>query len=157
MTVLRRSRAVVERIISTMGGRKRPVRIGGLVALILIVIVAASPPTLAQIRPEVRDRVIPAAVQIAIIAEVTENGVTGPLALPVGSGTIVSASGQILTAGHVVDMTEHRRMLDSWEAQAAAAGQTLAFVLDLELVLTATSDGISAPQPRYTATIIERV
>ena len=102
---------------------KRPVRIGGLVALILALVVAASPPTLAQVRPEVRDRVIPAAVQIAIVGEVTDNGVTEPLALPMGSGTIVSATGQILTAWHVVNMAEHRRMLDAWETQAAADGQ----------------------------------
>src|SRR5215203_210086 len=98
MTASRRSHVVPEPIVWTRRRPRRPVRIGGLVALILALVVAASPPTLAQMSPEVRDRVIPAAVQIAIVGEVTDNGVTEPLALPVGSGTIVSASGQILTA-----------------------------------------------------------
>ena len=115
MTVSRRSRAVPEPIVWTRRRPRRPVRIGGLVALILALVVAASPPTLAQVRPEVLDRVLPAVVQIAIVGEVTDNGVTEPLALPMGSGTIVSANGQILTAWHVVDMAEHRRMLDAWE------------------------------------------
>ena len=153
MAVSRRSRAVPAPIVWPRRRSRRPVRIGGLVALILALVVAASPPTLAQVRPEVLDRVIPAVVQIAIVGEVTDNGVTGPLALPMGSGTIVSASGQILTAGHVVDMAEHRRMLDAWETEAAADGQTLSFELDEESVLIATSDGITAPQPRYIATI----
>src|SRR4051794_2155456 len=120
MAVLRRSRAVVELIISTRRRRRHPVRTSGLIAVIFALVVAAPSPTLSQMSPNVRDRVIPAAVQIAITGEVTDNGVTRPLALPMGSGTIVSASGQILTAAHVVDMTEHRRMLDGLETQATA-------------------------------------
>ena len=151
--VSRRSGRMPQPIVRSERRLKRPVRTGGLVALILALLVAATPPTLALKRPEVRDRVIPTAVQIAITGEVTDNGVTGPLALPMGSGTIVSATGHILTAAHVVDMTSHRRMLDSLETQAAADGHTLSFELDLESVLIATSDGLSPPHPRYTATI----
>src|SRR5687768_15912059 len=120
MTVSPRSRALPEPILWAMRRPRRPGRIGGIVALILALVLAASPPTLAQVRPEVLDRILPAVVQIAIVGEVTDNGVTSPLALPMGSGTIVSASGQILTAAHVVDMAAHRRMLDAWEAEAAA-------------------------------------
>src|SRR5829696_2135672 len=153
MTASLRARSVLTLSVSVRRRSRHPVRVAGLVAFILAIVVATLSPTLAQMSPEVRDRVIPAAVQIAIVGEVTEDGVTGPLALPAGSGTIVSASGLILTAAHVVNMTEHRRMLDSLETQAAADGHTLSFVLDLESVLIATSDGITPPQPRYIATI----
>jgi hypothetical protein len=152
MTLSRWSRALPESILWAVRRPRRPVRIGGLVALILALVVAASPATLAQVRPEVLDRVLPAVVQILIVGEVTENGVTEPQVLATGSGAIVSASGQILTAWHVVDMAAHRRVLDARATQAAAEGRDVSIKLE-EVVLIATSDGITAPQPRYIASI----
>src|SRR5215207_1922162 len=49
----------------------------------------------AQADPAVRDRVVPAAVEIAILVDVTSDEVTTPQALPVGSGSIVSSDGLI--------------------------------------------------------------
>jgi len=52
---------------------------------------------LTQIDPQVRDRVVPAVVEIAILYDLTQDGVTEPSNyLPMGSGTIVSPDGLIL-------------------------------------------------------------
>jgi hypothetical protein len=123
------------------------------VALILALVVATSPPTLAQVRPEVLDRVVPAVVQIAIMFGVTTNGVTEPHFQPMGSGTVVSASGHILTNWHVFNMIAHQATLDAIEAQAATQGQQLTFELDDQYLLVLTSDGLTPPEPRYFAQI----
>src|SRR5215207_2674564 len=65
----------------------------------------------AQINPQIRDRVVPAVVEIAIIFDVTENGTTESQFQPIGSGTLISPDGMILTNHHVIDMTAHRAQL----------------------------------------------
>ena len=68
-----------------------------LALLVALVLGAPASVVLAQIDPQVRDRVVPAIVEIAIVLDVTENGTTEPQFLPVGSGTIISPDGLILT------------------------------------------------------------
>jgi hypothetical protein len=97
--------------------------------------------------------VIPAAVQIALVFDVTSNGVTESLFQPMGSGTVVSADGVILINWHVIDMAAHRATFDEFVAQAAAEGLNFTYDLDEELVLILTSDGLTPPEPRYVAEI----
>ena len=93
-----------------------------ILALSFALTVLPNSQSLAQVVPEVRDRVIPAAVQIVVIADATSDGVTEPTVVLTGSGTIVSSTGHILTNWHVVEMATHRQVLDDWEAQAAREG-----------------------------------
>lgn len=110
----------------------------------------------AQIDPQVRDRVVPAIVEIALDIDMTENGTTSAQYLPVGSGTIVSPDGFVLTNWHVVDMDAHRADLDAWEAQAVEDGKSLTFVLNEDRVLLLGTDGTGVPQPTYIAEVVAK-
>jgi S1-C subfamily serine protease len=109
---------------------------------------------LAQLDPTVRDRVLPAAVQIAIIVKSTENGIEEWIYVPVGSGTVISPNGFILTNRHVIDMDAHRDELARWVT--GNAGDDLTLDLDEDEVLILRASGNRAPEPLYRARIAEQ-
>jgi S1-C subfamily serine protease len=125
-----------------------------LIVLTLVLSLAASAPVAAQVDPAIRDRVVSAAVQIAITADVTENGTTSPQFFPVGSGTIISPDGLVLTNWHVIDMKAHRDRFAQWEQEAAASGTSLAIKLEERGVMILTSPDGGVPEPAFLAEIV---
>jgi hypothetical protein len=125
----------------------------GSINVVLGASAAASAPN-AQVDPAVRDRVLPAAVQIAVIVEATENGVARSEYVPVGSGTIVSPAGLILTNWHVVDAAAYRQELQASEAHATADGVELTLELNGSQFLILTTERGDVPEPRYRAVVV---
>lgn len=149
-----RRRPIVSALRVVLGPRRfeiPPICIAVILSFALLL--AAGSPGSAQIRPEVRDRVVPAVVQIWVMAEVTERGVVRTEPVFSGSGTLISPTGQILTNWHVVDMAEHRSTLDAMEDEFAASGQPISARLLDDAVLVLTSNGESLPEPRYIAEV----
>jgi outer membrane protein assembly factor BamB/S1-C subfamily serine protease len=108
----------------------------------------------AQLDPGVRDRVLSASVQIAMQVETTEHGQTRPEFVPVGSGTVVSPAGLILTNWHVVDVAALRAQLDLWEEQAERSGDSLVFVLNEDDFLILATEGAQEPKPMFVAEVM---
>lgn len=131
-----------------------------MIALVVLVstsvALAVSPDVRAQIDPQVRDRVIPAAVQISILVEFDDGSVRQPTHIPVGSGTVISAAGAILTNAHVVDIAAHRAELDRWESASRAQGEDLQVQLVYDRFLISIPDTSGRPTPRYFASLLER-
>jgi S1-C subfamily serine protease len=107
----------------------------------------------AQMSSEVRDRVLRAAVQLAIAVDITEHGVTELFHIPVGSGTVISPNGLVLTNWHVVDQIANRAELDRWEAEASAEGQALSIELTGDSFVVLVADPGRPPRPAYVASI----
>lgn len=115
---------------------------------------AAAPGIAAQIDRDTRDRVVPAAVEVAAAVLWEDEGFSFTFPMPVGSGTIVTAEGLILTNHHVVADPELARVVDSWNSAVDTEfpGAKVSLVPDRYLILT--SDGVNEPVESYTAVVV---
>lgn len=105
----------------------------------------------AQVDPAVRDQVVPAAVQVAVLATERLGAAESAVFFPVGSGMVVSPDGLVLTNAHVVDEAAKRAELERF-ADREPGDATYELVPD-RLLLLATDDGV-APEPRWEAEVV---
>lgn len=69
---------------------------------------------IAALDPNIQTRVLPAAVQVGILVDVTKEGSTRRVSLGMGSGTMIDPRGYILTNFHVADMSNMREELKQY-------------------------------------------
>ena len=98
-------------------------------------------------------RAIAATVQVGVIVEGTVDGEPQSLWYGVGSGTMVSADGLILTSRHVISAENRADWLAEILEQFAADGSAAELEVDPGRFMIAVSDGRHLPEARYIATL----
>jgi hypothetical protein len=128
----------------------------GIVALALGVI--ACGPSSAQQQVDLEREVVPAVVQIAARVVETEGSSSEERLVQLGSGAIVSPTGIVLTAAHVLDLESQREAASARETyfrEREGRVRSVRLVEDYFVLLTADWD--EPPVPRFTAATAQAV
>jgi hypothetical protein len=124
----------------------------------LLVLVALSrlPATArAQVDPLILGRAVEATVQLSIIVSGVLDGEPSTIWYAVGSGTVISPRGVILTNQHLITPEGVDDKLAELEAELAAEGQSADVELESDRFMVAVSDGRHLPTPRFVARVVE--
>jgi S1-C subfamily serine protease len=120
----------------------------------LLGLIGTPPAALAQVDPVVLGHAIDSTVKLSIIVRGTVDGEEQIIWYGVGSGTVVSPDGVILTNQHLITPRGVQEKLAELKRELAKDGKSAEVDLESERVMVATSDGRHLPQPRYVATVV---
>ena len=122
-------------------------------AMLVLAGAVAVVPARAQLDPVILGHAVDATVQLSIVVDGTVDGREQIIWYAVGSGSIVSHDGLILTNHHLITPAGIDEKLAELEAQLAAEGKTATLAVNRARFMVAISDGRHLPEPRFDARV----
>ena len=138
-------------------GTRAETSVQGVLAILIGVVLLAGltwTPARAQADPTMLGRAIDAVVQLSIVVRGSVDGEEQVVWYALGSGTIVTPDGLILTNQHLITPVGVDEKLAELEAQLAAEGKSADLQVDTDRFMVAISDGRHLPDPRYVARVV---
>src|ERR671916_167420 len=125
-------------------GTRAETSVRGVLAILIGVVLLtglAWTPARAQADPTMLGRAIDAVVQLSIVVRGSVDGEEQVIWYAVGSGTVVSPDGLVLTNQHLIPPAGVDEKLTELEMQLAAEGKSADLQVDADRFMVAVSDG----------------